>query len=290
MSACWRQPSSAVRSNEPVMNDFDDNFGGPADGSFHDPYDLTLIDPIYLVALVVVALLIVALCLLGFYIGRQRGRARLDAERKVSREAIHDHVRYALDRALKSSGGVILERGREVADILDSRVGLLIALNGKLGKIVKGLEDALKAEKPADHVPPAAPKVTVARATEDHFYRVYKELQALNQFWKKAEILDLLEKAQMELSTPPARPAVSYSFFKFGKGAVTPVGQTAAAVFAPTPVVVDIPPQPAADAPPPVKAQEAAPAPEPTPPPPPPAPPPLPRNKKLPAHKRNMLA
>lgn len=266
------------------MHDFDDNFGGPAEGTFNDPYDLSTIHPIYIVGLVGLIVIVIALCLVGYYLGRQRGLDRLRKQYQDSREAIYGSVRYALDQALKSSGAIILERGREVADILESRVGLLIALNGKLGKAVKALDDALKAEKDAVPVAPGAPKIKVARATEEHYHQVWKALQALNKFWQKDSVLSLIAAAQMELATPPVRPLVTQSFFKRDRPtiAATVAGALSdadKAGSAPLPVV---------DVPPPVKAEDTPPPPEPTPP-----LPPAPRpsgGRKLPAHKRNMLA
>ncbi|WP_155914571.1 hypothetical protein [Asticcacaulis sp. AC460] len=269
------------------MNDFDDNFGGPAD-AYNDPYLIdSALDPYIFVTLGMLALLVVVVCLVGYYIGRSATRRRLEAERKASRDAIYGNVRYALDKALKSSGAVILERGREVADILDARLGLLLVLHNKLGKAVATLRGAPSAKKP-QAAKPAGPKV--ARGTYSHAFEVTQALEDLSDFWTEANVKKLLEDAQRELSTPPSAPVVqNASMFKWERKKATAADVVKGALDdankAGTAPVEPLPGEPA-----PVKAEEAPPPPEPDPTP-PPAPAPKPRRGgPLPAHKRNMLA
>lgn len=269
------------------MNDFDDNFGGPAD-AYNDPYLFDAgLDPYIFVSLGMLALLVIVVCLVGYYIGRSATRRRLLAERKASRDAIYGNVRYALDKALKSSGAVILERGREVADILEARLGLLLVLHNKLGKSVATLRGALKPKKAG---PAAPPDQKGPRGTYNHAFEVWEALQELSAFWTEDNVKKLLEAAQNELSTPPSVPVVqSASMFKWErkkasatevvKGALDDANKAGTAPVAPVP----------ADAAP-VKAEEAPPPPEPDPTPPPPPPPAPKRGGPLPAHKRNMLA
>ncbi|ESQ76668.1 hypothetical protein [Asticcacaulis sp. AC402] len=265
------------------MNDFDDNFGGPPEGVYGDPYLVdAALDPYIFIVLAVVCVLVVVVCLTGFFIGRSVARRRLEAQRKTSRDAIFLHVRYALDAAMKSSGAVILERGREVADILEARLGLLLVLHNKLGKSVAVLRQALDPKKPE----PAKPAdVKVPRGSYNHAFEVWEAVQELSLFWQKDTVDTLLRQAQVELSTVPVVPAVErVAMFKWERKKPA----TAAAVVAdankagPAPVA----PQPAETAP--VKSEETAPSPEPDPTP-PPAPSPK-RGGSLPAHKRNMLA
>ena len=250
---------------------FDDTFGGDApDPSGYGPG--LHVDPRILVTLIILGLAILAVGALAFYTGRQRGRRRLARQREASAEAIYKSVRWHLDRALKSSGAVILERAREVGEVLEARLGFVIALNAKPGKIVGELDTALKGEKPSA-APDPTPKVKVALATEAHYLEVWKALQGLNKLWQdKPAVMAMIRAAQDELATPPRperapvrapveKPKAVKEKARHHKGA--PVAKPVAA------------------------ASEAAPDPSPTPPPPAPAPK---RGKKLPVHKRNMLA
>ena len=252
------------RQNDPG---FDDTFGGPPDAAPYGGHGLHL-EPRVLVGLIVCGLTIMAIIVLGHYTGRQRGRSRLESQRRASAEAIYNSVRWYLDRALKSSGAVILERSREVAEVLEARLGFVIALNSKPGKIVGELDTALKGEKPAAPADPT-PKVKTALATEAHYLEVWKALQELNKVWQdKPAVIAMITAAQAELASPPKRelPPVALPVVK----------RKAEKVVAP--VVIK------------AATADAAPPPEPTPPAPPPPTPAPKRGKKLPKHKRNMLA
>lgn len=255
-----------------VRNDpgFDDSFGGDApDPSGYGPG--LHIEPRILVTLIVLGLAIMAVAALAWYTGRQRGKRRLAAQRQASAEAIYRSVRWHLDRALKSSGGVILERAREVAEVLEARLGFVMALNAKPGKIIGELDAALKGEKSAA-APDPTPKVKVALATDAHYLEVWKALQGLNKLWQdKPVVMAMIRAAQDELATPP-KPEKAPLRGRAEKPQVrkeTIVKEKAAPAAA------------AATAAPPPSSDPA--------PPPPPAPAPR-RGKKLPAHKRNMLA
>ncbi len=247
---------------------FDDTFGGDAPDP--GPYEGGLhIDPRILVGLIVLGLCVLVLIALAHYTGKVRGRRKLEIQRKESAEAIYRSVRWHLDRALRSSGAVILERAREVSEIIEARLGFVIALNGKPGKIVGEVKTALAGEKSVSP-PDPTPKVKVALATEAHYLEVWKALHEFNTLWQdKPRVMQLIEAAQRELSEAPLkeRPPVVVKL-KPEKVVVAKPVAVAAAV--------------------PVKAEEV-PAPAPTPPPPPPAPAPK-TGKKLPKHKRNMLA
>lgn len=270
------------------QQDFDDNFGGPPDGYYDRGHGLGLFDPYVMGSLVVMGVLLGILMAIAWYIGRQRARRALLNDRKASADYIYKSVRYLLDKALKSSGGMILERGREVADMLESRLGFVLALDAKPGKMVEEIRKSLKGDKPKPVVTPPVPKVKVALATEAHLVGVWNALQDLSVFWaNEAEVKQMIEAAQIELSTRPPRelkdaaepwpwqrePAKK----KTDVAAVVTGALNDADKAGSTPVVT---PQPA--------SADAAPPPEPTPPPPPPAP--KGGKKPLPAHKRNMLA
>ena len=246
---------------------FDDTFGGDApDPSAYGPG--LHVEPRVLVTLIVLGLAIMAVVVLAWYTGRQRGRSRLAAQRQASAEAIYKSVRWHLDRALKSSGGIILERAREVAEVLEARLGFVMALNAKPGKIIGELDAALKGEKPSS-APDPTPKVKVALATETHYLEVWKALQGLNTLWQdKAAVMAMIRAAQDELAAPPKpeKPPVKARAEK--------------------PQAVKVKVRAVKEKAVPAAASEAPPSPEPTP---PPAPAPK-RGKKLAAHKRNMLA
>ncbi len=249
---------------------FDDTFGGEApDPSGYGPG--LHIDPRILITLIILGLAVLAVATLAWYTGRKRGQRRLATQRQASAEAIYSSVRWHLDRALKSSGGVILERAREVAEVLEARLGFVIALNGKPGKIIGELDTALKGEKPSA-APDPTPKVKVALATEAHYLDVWKALQGLNTLWQdKATVMAMIRAAQDELAAPP-KPEKLPDRVRVEKPKT--IKAKAASLAAPAPAAATIAPSPSSD---------------PAPNPPPPAPAPK-RGKKLAAHKRNMLA
>ena len=112
------------------------------------------------------------------------------------------------------------------------------------------------------------PKVKTALATEAHYLEVWKALHEFNTLWQdKPRVIKMIEAAQRELSEVPKKE----------KAPVVVKVKTDKVVVA-KPVAVAVP-----------VAAEQTPAPAPTPPPPPPAPAPK-SGKKLPKHKRNMLA
>jgi hypothetical protein len=255
------------------------------DRGFEEPFDAPDIDPTYygphidlwvLVLIGVVLGVLMAICAGGLYAGRQRGLRRLAADRLASAEAIYASVRYYLDRALKSSGGVILERGREVGDLLEARLGYVLALTNKPGKIIQSLDKALEGQSTGPAPGPAPAKVKVALPTDAHYLEVWKALQALNTYWSdKPKIIAMIIAAQDELERKPRKEtkpsmrkpeAVAKAVAAAVAGALHDADKAGVA-----PVIT---PEPAPD-----------PMPDPTPPPPAPKP-----RGKLPAHKRNMLA
>lgn len=260
---------------------FDEPFSDtPPDAAYGGDYGASF-DARLLIGLIVLFLVVVGLFFLADYFGRRHGRQKLITQRKASARAIYESVRWYLDRALKSSGSVIIERGREVAEVLNARLGYVTDLSSKQYKLfvdLKGALEGMKDSAPAD----TTPKVPVALATDQHQYRVWKALQALDDFWKAKDekghfvVVGMIEAAQRELSTVPlkaAEPKASAA----SRPIVWPVKKAKAAAVAATPAPAPAP-EPATDETPP----------EPTPPPPPPLPPK--KTKVLPAHKRNMLA
>lgn len=276
-----------------MNSDFDDNFGGPPDG-----YGLHAAgpDPLLIMLLIVLVVVIAGCIALVLHLGRQRGLRRLEAERKASALAIYDSVRFHLDNALQSPGGAMLERGREVADVLEARLGFVLALNARPGKLIDALDKALNGDRPKPPPDPAKARVKTALPTESHYLEVWRALQALSRVWDdKPRILALIEAAQTELCERPHEVRSRKGAHRAGPAAVAAVVEAAlddANRAAGGPVASG----------PPAEAESAEPDPEPT--------PPKPRKKRekppkrdkgdgdggrrskaeLPPHKRNMLA
>lgn len=287
--------------------DFGDEFGDdptpPVDGpGFH-------MDPVFLLGGAVVIGIVVGVIAAVMYLAKHRAERRVRTDCEGSAKAIYDAVKWSLDEALRAPGSAILDRGREVADVLEARLGAVLALDGRAGKPFGDLAKALKGDKPPAKVEGPA-KVKVARATEDHAYQVWNALQTLNAFWSdRTTVMTLLVAAQRELVTMPA-PLPTAPMIR--PGALVPAGRDKVEAAKPKKAQSlwdEIPDprrakpkkaakvRPAAEAKP-IVMPKPAPAPDaakpdgpPDPPPPPPAPPPSGgRKKPLPAHKRNMLA
>ena len=283
-----------------LNTDFGDDFGDdpptpPVDGAiFH-------MDPFYLLGAAVIIGIIVGIIAGVMYLARNRAQRRVRSDCEASAKAIYDCVKYHLDRALRAPGSSILDRGREVADVLDARLGAVLALDGRVGKPLGELAKALKGEKPKPKAEGAA-KVKVQRPTDEHTLEVWKALQKLNAFWSdRPMVLALLVAAQKELVTMPAPLPPVIAALRPGAHAPEKVvkakekkqslwdeipdtrrderkKKAAKPIKVPAPIVM---PKPAA-------TDDGPPEPPPTP---PPAPRPSGKKKKdLPVHKRNMLA
>jgi len=283
-----------------LNSDFGDDFGDdpatpPVDGAlFH-------MEPIYLLGAAAIIGVIVGIIAGVMYLARNRAQRRVRTDCEASAKAIYDCVKYHLDRALRAPGSSILDRGREVADVLEARLGAVLALDGRVGKPLGELAKALKGEKPKPKAEGPA-KVKVQRPTDEHTLEVWKALQKLNAFWSdRPMVLALLVAAQKELVTMPAPlpPAVA----ALRPGALAP--EKAAKAREKKQSLWDEIPDTRRDerkkkAPKPIKVPAPIVMPKPAatddgPPEPPPTPPPAPRpsgkkKKDLPVHKRNMLA
>ncbi len=291
---------SVILFNSDFGDDFGDDPVRPLDGlggpAFH-------MDPFYLLGGAAVIGIIVGIIASVMYLARNRAERRVRLDCNVSAKAIYDSVKYHLDRALRAPGSSILDRGREVADVLEARLGAVLALDGRVGKPWGELDKALEGKKPG----PAGPaKVKVQRPTAEHEFQVWEALQNLNIFWSdRARVIALLERAQVELVTMP-KPLPRVAVVRPGARPEAPekvrAEKAEKAKREKSKSVWDEIPDPRRDKckkPAPVKAAEPIVMPKPAaetdgppepPPSPPPAPPPGKRKKPLPAHKRNMLA
>jgi len=284
-----------------LNTDFGDDFGddptsplgGPA---FH-------MDPFYLLGGAVVIGIVVGVIAAVMYLARHRAERRVRTDCETSAKAIYDSVKWYLDSALCAPGSTILDRGREVADVLEARLGAVLALDGRVGKPLGELAKALKGEKPKPKADGPG-MVKVQRPTDEHTLEVWKALQKLNEFWSnQPAVLALLVAAQRELVTPPKPLPVAVAMRPGPRAAAkkveeAPKAKTHQSLWDEIPdtrrpkpkkvkVVKDtkpiVMPKPAAT------TDDGPPEPPPTPP-----PAPAPRGgklkKDLPAHKRNMLA
>lgn len=188
-----------------MNSDFDDAFGGPPDGYAH----AAGVDPLLIMLMIVLGLVAAGFVGLIVYLGRRRGLKRLRAERAASAEAIYASVRHHLDKALASPGGAMLERGREVADVIEARLGFVLALKARPGRLIAALDEALAGRTAKPQTGPAPVRVKRALPTETHYLEVWKALQELNRIWEdKPRVLAMIAAAQAELSERP-REAVA---------------------------------------------------------------------------------
>lgn len=249
--------------------------------------DGAYLDPRLVIALIVIFLIGLALVWLTGKWGATGGRGASKRRRDESARDIYKSVRWYLDRALKSSGAVILERGREVAEVLNARLGYVMDLSAKQNRMLGDLRAALNGEKDARPADPT-PKVSVPLATEVHYYKVWEALQALDAFWQEETVLPMIRAAQNELThtpKPERQPIVmpNMASFSFRKAVSKPAKVTVVAPGTVTPQAES--PKAAIEMP-----QAATVALQPEPAPPAPASPPPKKARNLPAHKRNMLA
>ncbi|MDC7682291.1 hypothetical protein PQU92_03335 [Asticcacaulis sp. BYS171W] len=178
--------------------DFGDPFGdGPRSVAtvILDGHTLMLLG-----GLVVLGLL---LCAVFYGLTRSFARARLEARRKASAKAIYDSINLALLRAVHASGAIQIEYARELSATVEARLGSLLVLKDKSGKL---FEDLAKAVDEPDPVPgevkPEKPtKVKADMTADEHRVAVWQALQGFHAVWSdETAVLGLIEGAQAELS------------------------------------------------------------------------------------------
>lgn len=277
----------------------DSDFNGTFNDAPPDPYyadaGIGYFDPFLLYVLLALAVTVVIAVSIGAYIGRRQAAMRLDEAKRRSVDHIYGSIRYKLDQALEARGLAIIERAQLVRDEVQNRLGHVMAVVDKPGKSLVELEKALPPPPPAKPEKPKPSKVKIAMSAEEQMIAVWESLNAFRVFWSHEDyIKGLIRAAQDELARtdslayvrqleaqylpspeiarwPPVWPLAR----KNGAEAVV-TGSLNDADKAGTASVVTVTPAP-------------GPAPSPEPDPTPPAPP-KPDRKKLPAHKRNMLA
>jgi hypothetical protein len=280
----------------------DSDFNGPFNDAPPDPYyadvGIGYFDPFLLYVLLALMVTVVIAVGIGAYIGRRQAAMRLDEAKRRSVDHIYGSIRYKLDQALEARGLAIIERAALVRDEVHNRLGHVMALVDKPGKNLTELEKSLPTPGPVKPEKPKAAKVKIAMPAEEQMIAVWESLNALRVFWSNEDyVRGLIRAAQDELARTdslacvgqleaqylpppelvrwrPVWPLVQKNGArKNGAEAVVAGALNDADKAGAAPVVVVTP------------APGLVPEPDPTPP-----APPKPARKKLPAHKRNMLA
>ena len=274
---------------------FDSDFNGPFNDAPPDPYyadvGIAYFDPFLIYVFLALMVTVVIAVAIGAYIGRRQAAMRLDEAKRRSVDHIYDSIRYRLNQALEARGLAIIERAALVRDEVHNRLGHVMALVDKPGKNLAELEKALPPPEPPKPEKPKPNKVKIAMSAEEQMIAVWESLNAFRVFWSNEDyVKSLIRAAQDELARTDSlayvrqleaqylpspelvrwRPAWPLAR-KNGAEAVVTEALNDADKAGVAPVVTATPePQPEPD------------------PPPPPAP--KPDLRKLPAHKRNMLA
>jgi len=274
---------------------FDSDFNGPFNDAPPDPYyadvGIAYFDPFLFYVFLALMVTVVIAVAIGAYIGRRQAAMRLDEAKRRSVDHIYDSIRYRLNQALEARGLAIIERAALVRDEVHNRLGHVMALVDKPGKSLAELEKALPPPEPPKPEKPKPNKVKIAMSAEEQMIAVWESLNAFRVFWSNEDyVKSLIRAAQDELARTDSlayvrqleaqylpspelvrwRPAWPLAR-KNGAAAVVAGALNDADKAGAAPVVAATP--------------EPQPEPDPTPP-----PAPKPDLRKLPAHKRNMLA
>ena len=276
----------------------DSDFNGPFNDAPPDPYyadiGISYFDPFLLYVLLAVAVTVVIAVSIGAYIGRRQAAMRLDEAKRRSVDFIYNSIKHRLDQALEARGLAIIERAALVREEVHNRLGHVMTLVDKPGKNLAELEKALPPPGPPNAETAKPAKLKIAMSAEEQMIAVWESLNAFRVFWSnEAHVRGLIRAAQDELARTDSLAYVRQLEAQYlpprdiaGWQPVWPpkrkndaealvTGALNDADKAGTAPVVTVAPAPAPD-----------PELDPTPPPATPKPP----RKKLPAHKRNMLA
>ncbi|MGN6208966.1 hypothetical protein [Asticcacaulis sp.] len=273
----------------------DSDFNGPFNDAPPDPYyadvGVSYFDPFLFYVFLALMVTVVIAVAIGAYIGRRQAAMRLDEAKRRSVDHIYDSIRYRLNQALEARGLAIIERAALVRDEVHNRLGHVMALVDKPGKSLAELEKALPPPEPPKPEKPKPSKVKISMSAEEQMIAVWESLNAFRVFWSNEDyVKSLIRAAQDELARTDSlayvrqleaqylpspelvrwRPAWPLARKKGAEAVVTEALNDADKAGA-APVVAATP--------------EPQPEPDPTPP-----PAPKPDLRKLPAHKRNMLA
>ncbi len=272
-----------------IDSDFNGTFNDAPPDPYYSDIGIGYFDPFFFYVFLAVMVTVVVAVAIGAYVGRRQAAMRLDEAKRRSVDHIYGSIRYRLDQALEARGLAIIERAALVRDEVHNRLGHVMALVDKPGKTLTELEKALPPPEPPKVEKPKPGKVKIAMSAEEQMIAVWESLNAFRVFWSHEDhVKGLIRAAQDELARTDSLAYVRQLEAQYlpqpelvrwrtawplarkgGAEAVVAEALKDADKAGVTPVVVT-----------------PAPEPEPTPPP----VPPKPTRKKLPAHKRNMLA
>ena len=277
----------------------DSDFNGTFNDAPPDPYyadvGIGYFDPFLLYVLLALAVTVVIAVSIGAYIGRRQAAMRLDEAKRRSVDHIYGSIRYKLDQALEARGLAIIDRAALVRDEVHNRLGHVMALVDKPGKSLAELEKALPPSELPKPEKPKPNKVKIAMSAEEQMIAVWESLNAFRVFWSHEDhIKGLIRAAQDELARTDSLAYVRQLEAQYMPSPeiarwrpAWPLARKNGAVAVVTDALNDADKAGMASvvAPAPESGPGATPEPDLT----PPAPPKSAR-KKLPAHKRNMLA
>ncbi|MFT3997655.1 MAG: hypothetical protein QM667_09625 [Asticcacaulis sp.] len=121
--------------------DFNDPFGESGASTFfvRDDFFWEQVATYLTVAIPVIAILAVA----GWFFGRWLAHLRISARKQNAAEAIYEAIHTVLVAAAQSPASQIFEHALRVRDVLNERLGEVIALHGQIGKPLAELQKAL---------------------------------------------------------------------------------------------------------------------------------------------------
>lgn len=176
--------------------------------SFDDPFDAPhaygedsglYVDPSVVITLMAVVVVLGVLGLAAWYVGRRQGRKKIQADLQAAAISIYESIDYHLDKALTAPGTLIIERARALADLIEARLGLVVALDGRYGALSDGLKKALSG--PIEIKPDVTAKAKVAMSADAQRIKVWEALQKLHGFWSDRDaVMTLIREAQAELT------------------------------------------------------------------------------------------
>lgn len=98
--------------------------------------------------LVGIALVVLAVAVLAFYLGKLAGKK--DERWREVPKTIHEAVKAKCVAATSAPSGELLLKAQELVEEIKGRVGPVLAFGSPAAKALKGIEEAIKGEPPAD--------------------------------------------------------------------------------------------------------------------------------------------
>ena len=184
---------------------FDSDFNGTFNDGPPDPYyaDIAIgyFDPFLLYVVLALAVTVVIAVGVGAYIGRRQAAMRLDESKQRSVDHIYGSIRQRLDQALEARGLAIIERAALVREEVRNRLGHVMALVDHPGKGLTDLEKALPPPAPSAPEAPKPHKIKVALSAEEQMIAVWESLNSFRVFWNREDyVKGLIRAAQDELA------------------------------------------------------------------------------------------